>query len=136
MTKHVLIDTDVMVDFLRGHPKAVTLVQAQSTRIILSSIVAAELYAGVRGDTELSTLDGLMSLFRVVPISLEIARAAGLHKRDHAKTHGIGLADAIIAATAQAENADLKTLNIKHYPMLKGLKPAYTKTSEGQPSIS
>jgi predicted nucleic acid-binding protein len=135
MTKHVLVDTDVMVDFLRGHPKAVALVQAQSARIILSSIVAAELYAGVRNDEELSTLDSLIYLFRVVPVSLELARTAGLHKRDYAKSHGIGLADAVIAATAQAENADLKTLNTKHYPMLKGLKPAYTKTSEGQPSV-
>jgi len=135
MTKHVLVDTDVMVDFLRGHPKAVALVQAQSSRIIFSSIVAAELYAGARNNEELSTLDRLIYLFRVVPVSPELARAAGLHKRDYAKSHGIGLADAIIAATAQAENADLKTLNTKHYPMLKGLKPAYTKTSGGQPSL-
>jgi predicted nucleic acid-binding protein len=127
--KPVLVDTDVMVDFLRGHPKAVALVQAQSGRIILSSIVAAELYAGVRGDEELNTLDSLIYLLRVVPVSPELARAAGLYKRDYARSHGIGLADAIIAATAQAENAGLKTLNIRHYPMLKGLKPAYTKTS-------
>ena len=129
MRRHVLVDTDVMVDFLRGHPKAVALVQAQSAQIILSSIVAAELYAGVRGDEELSTLDSLIQLFRIVPVSPELARAAGLYKRDYAKSHGIGLADAIVAATAQAENADLKTLNTKHYPMIKGLKPAYTKSS-------
>jgi len=35
------------------------------------------------------------------------------------------LADAIIAATATLENASLKTLNTKHYPMFKGLAPAY-----------
>ena len=130
MTKPVLVDTDVMVDFLRGHSKAVALVHAQSARIILSSIVAAELYAGVRGGEELRTLDSLISLFRVVPVSPELARAAGLYKRDHAKSHGVGLADAIMAATAQAENADLKTLNTKHYPMIKGLEPAYTKKGE------
>jgi len=33
----------------------------------------------------------------------------------------------ILAATAQAETAELKTLNIKHYPMLKGIKPPYRK---------
>jgi hypothetical protein len=135
MTKPVLVDTDVMVDFLRGFPKAVALVHAQSARIILSSIVAAELYAGVRGDGELITLDSLIQLFRVVPVSPELARAAGLYKRDYAKSHGVGLGDAIIAATAQAENADLNTLNTKHYPMIKRLKPAYTKTSGGQPSV-
>ena len=135
MTKPLLVDTDVMVDFLRGNPKAVALLQTYSVRVILSSIVAAELYAGVRGDEELSKLDSLISIFRVVPVSFELARAGGLYKKNYAKTHGVGLADAIIAATAEAENADLKTLNTKHYPMIRGLKPAYTKTSEGQPSV-
>jgi hypothetical protein len=128
MAKPFLIDTDVMIDFLRGHPKAVALVKKHSSRIILSSIVTAELYAGVRGDEELDTLDNLVSLFRVIPVSPSLARAGGLNKRDYSKTHGVGLADAIVAATCEAENAELKTLNVKHYPMLKGLKPAYTKT--------
>ncbi len=128
MAKPVLVDTDVMVDFLRGHPEAVSLVQSQSVRIILSSIVVAELYAGVRGNDELNTLDDLVSLFRVVPVSPTLARVGGLFKRDYAKSHGIGLADGIIAATAQAENAELKTLNTKHYPMITGLTPPYMKT--------
>ena len=127
MPKTLLVDTDVMIDFLRGHPKAVALVKKHSSRIILSSIVAAELYAGVRGDEELDTLDNLVSLFRVIPVSPSLARAGGLNKRDYSKAHGIGLADAIVAATCEAENAELMTLNIKHYPMIKGLKPAYTK---------
>jgi predicted nucleic acid-binding protein len=118
----------VMIDFLRGHTKAVALVKRYSPRIILSSIVTAELYAGVRGKEELDTLDNLISLFRVVPISPSLAKAGGLHKRDYSKAHGVGLADAIVAATSEAEYAELKTLNIKHYPMIKGLKPAYTKT--------
>ena len=122
-----LLDTDVFVDFLRGQRKAVAFVTARSTRIILSSIVVAELYAGVRGDREQAALEDLVSLFRVVPVSGEIAKTGGLYKRDYGKSHGIGLADAILAATAEAENAELKTLNTKHYPMLKGLRPAYTK---------
>ena len=43
------------------------------------------------------------------------------------KSHGLGLADAIIAATSQIENADLATLNTKHYPMIARLKSAYSK---------
>ena len=124
----VLIDTDVLVDFLRGHPKAIALVKRFSPRIIVSSIVAAELYAGVKGDEELSTLDRFISLFRLVPVSSEVARAGGLYKRNYAKSHGVGLADAIIAATVDVEEAELKTLNVRHYPMIKGLKPAYKKT--------
>jgi predicted nucleic acid-binding protein len=128
MAKPVLIDTDVMVDFLRGHPKAVALVQTLADRIMLSSIVVAELYAGVRGSDELVTLDNFVALFRVIPVSSAIARMGGLYMKDYAKSHGVGLADAIIAATADVENAELKTLNTKHYPMIKGLNPPYTKT--------
>jgi predicted nucleic acid-binding protein len=124
----ILVDTDVMVDFLRGQPNAISLVHDNSTRIILSSIVAAELYAGVKGEQELVELDRLLSIFPIVPVTPEYARAGGLHRRDYAKSHGVGLADAIIAATAEAERADLKTLNVKHYPMIKGLEPAYRKS--------
>jgi predicted nucleic acid-binding protein len=127
MADLILLDTDVLVDFFRGHSKAVAFVNRYCPRIILSSIVVAELYAGVKGDAEQATLENFISLFRVVPVNSEIARAGGLYKRDYGKSHGVGLADAILAATAEAEDAELKTLNAKHYPMLKGLKPAYKK---------
>ena len=123
----ILLDTDVLVDFFRGYNEAITFVNVHSARIILSSIVIAELYAGVKGDGEQAALENFISLFRVVPVSAEIAKAGGLYKRDYGKSHGVGLADAILAATAEAENAELKTLNTKHYPMLKGLRPAYKK---------
>ncbi|MFQ5739263.1 MAG: type II toxin-antitoxin system VapC family toxin [Acidobacteriota bacterium] len=123
----ILLDTDVLVDFLRGHSKAVAFVNTHSAWIILSSIVVAELYAGVKGHAEQAVLESFVSLFRVVPVSAEIAKTGGLYKRDYGKSHGLGLADAILAATAEVEKAELKTLNSKHYPMLKGLRPAYTK---------
>ena len=43
----------------------------------------------------------------------EIWKAGGFYKRDYGKSHGEGLADAILAATAEAENADLRTF-IQH----------------------
>ena len=127
MARSILLDTDILVDFLRGYSKAVAFINAQSARVILSAIVVAELYAGVKGEAEQIVLDNFVSIFRVVPVSAEIAKFGGLYKRDFGKSHGVGLADAILAATAEAENAELKTLNRKHYPMLKGLMPAYTK---------
>jgi hypothetical protein len=81
----------------------------------------------VKGAIELSVLDNFVSLFRVIPIDSEIARTGGLYKRDFSRSHGVGLADAILAATADKENAELKTLNVKHYPMIRGLKPAFKK---------
>ena len=127
MADSLLLDTDVLIDFFRGNSNVVAFVNKNSSRIILSSIVVAELYAGVKGDAELTVLENFVSLFRTIPVTSEIARMGGLYKRDYGKSHGVGLADAIIAATCEAENADLKTLNVKHYPMIKGLRPTYKK---------
>ncbi len=127
MANAILVDTDVLIDFLRGYDKAITFINEFFPNIILSPIVIAELYAGVKGTKELSVLDNFVSLFRIVPIDSEIAKAGGLYKHDFGKSHGVGLADAILAATADKENAKLMTLNVKHYPMIKGLKPAYKK---------
>ena len=127
MIKPYLLDTDVLVDFLRGYDQAVNFVNEHSHRIILPSIVIAELYAGVKGDKEYYTLENFVSLFSIIPVTPNVAKTGGLYKRDFGKSHGIGLADAIIAATCDAENAELKTLNTKHYPMIVGLEPAYVK---------
>ncbi|RJR25291.1 MAG: type II toxin-antitoxin system VapC family toxin [Desulfobacteraceae bacterium] len=127
MGRPFLLDTDILVDFLRGHTQGVIFVNKNAPKIILSSIVLAELYAGVKGETEERILDNFVSLFQVVPVTPAIAKKGGFYKSYYGKSHGVGLADAIIAATAEAENAELKTLNVKHYPMLKRLKPAYTK---------
>lgn len=127
MSDSILVDTDVLVDFLRGYNKAVAFVNEFSSRIILSPIVVAELFAGVKGQQELTVLENFVSLFRIVPITVDIAKVGGLYKRDFGNTHGVGLADAILAATADIEKAELKTLNVKHYPMIRDIVPAYKK---------
>ena len=127
MSNTMLADTDVLIDFLRGYDKAISFIEKFSSQIILSPIVVAEIYAGVKGTNELAVLDNFISQFRVIPITSKIAKAGGLYKRGFNKSHGVGLADAILAATAENEKAELKTLNVKHYPMISGLRPAYKK---------
>jgi len=127
MAQLFLTDTDVLIDFLRGYQQAVDFINTNSSQIILSTIVIAELYAGVRGKQELTILNNFVSLFEVIPVNSEIAKIGGLYKRDFGKSHGVGLADAVIAATCNSKNAQLKTLNVKHYPMIKNLEPAYIK---------
>ena len=127
MAQLFLPDTDVLIDFLRGRQQAVNFINTNASQIILSTIVIAELYAGVRGKQELTILNNFISIFDVIPMNSEIAKIGGLYRRDFGKSHGVGLADAIIAATCHSENAQLKTLNVKHYPMIKNLEPAYIK---------
>ena len=127
MSGSILVDTDILIDFLRGHKKAIRFIDEFSSQIILSPIVVAELYAGVKETDELSVLEDFLSHFEVVPLTAEIAKLGALYKRDFGKSHGVGLADAILAATAKVEKAELKTLNVKHYPMFSGLKRTYKK---------
>jgi len=127
MAKLILLDTDVLIDFFRGYGSAVTFVNANSSRIILSAIVVAELYAGIRGEDEETAIEKFISLFRVIPVNSEIAKIGGMFRRVYGRSHGLGLADAIIAATCEVEKAELKTLNIKHYPMINGLTSPYEK---------
>ena len=70
----ILLDTDVLIDFFRGYSEAVVFVNTYNDRIILSSIVVAELFAGVKGDTEQAALQDFISLFRVVPVNTEIGK--------------------------------------------------------------
>lgn len=123
----IVCDTDVMIDFLRGHATAESLVRRQVDRIALSAITVAELYAGARSQKEQVVLDDLTSLFRIIPVDEHLARQAGRYRHEYGPSHGVGLADAVIAATAQAIAASLKTLNVKHYPMMKGLRAAYAR---------
>ena len=76
---------------------------------------------------EQRVLERLLALFRVVPVSSGIARLGGLYQRDYGRSHGVGLADAIVAATATVEDAELMTLDVKHYPMFTDIEPAYRK---------
>ena len=125
-----LVDSDILIDYLRGRPAAVRFVTDHADRVIVSAVSVAELYAAVRGqarDAQRVALADFLELFPIVPVTADIAKAGGLYRRDYARSHGIGLADAVIAATAVSSEAVLMTLNVRHYPMFEGLEAAYRK---------
>ena len=125
--KPIVLDTCVLVDFLRGHKQAVSFVLTNQDAIILSSIVIAELHAGARDENEVAELRRLPILFPTASVSVEIASLSGMYMRRYYKSHGLGLADAVLAATATSSEAILKTLNVRNFPMFDDLKPAYVR---------
>src|SRR5262245_13209031 len=96
----LLIDTDVLIDYLRGRTEAVEYIDTLGGPLFLSVITVAELYAGVRDGAERAKLDTFVSAFGIIPVDPDIATTGGLYRRDYGKSHGTGLADALIAATA------------------------------------
>ena len=126
-----MVDTDVIVDHLRGLPAAVDYITINVGDVMLSAVTVAELYAGVRDGQERDDLDEFIRMFPVHSVTRELAAAGGLHKRDYFASHGTGLSDGIIAATAEVHGLELKTLNVRHYPMFVGLEPPYRKFGPG-----
>lgn len=115
----MLIDTDVLIDFLRGRPEARDFIASLPRDVMVSAITVAELHVGVREGRERQALDDLLSTFRILPLDPLTARDGGLLRRDYGKSHGVGLNDALIAAAALSQRTPLATLNRKHYPMLE-----------------
>jgi predicted nucleic acid-binding protein len=123
----LLIDTDVLIDYLRAQPASVSYLENQTQPLVISAVTVAELYAGVRDGAERLVLENFIGSFQVRAVDEEIAARAGILRRDFGKSHGTGLADAIIAATAEDLQANLVTLNKKHFPMLEDVIVPYTK---------
>lgn len=123
-----LLDTSVAVDHLRGEPRAVDLLTEtleSGEALVASELVRFELFAGVRNE-ELGGLEAFCSALSWVPVSEEVARAAGELARTHRRSHsGIDDVDYLIAATALLLEAELLTTNVRHFPMIEGLQPPY-----------
>lgn len=123
----LLVDSDVFIDYLRGYKKAISFIEGHLLAIKISVITIAELHAGSKNKQEDRILDDFLSLFEVILLNAEIAKLGGQIKNTYGKSHGTGLADALIAATASQEKASLVTLNKKHYPMFEEVLVPYLK---------
>ena len=115
--KTVLVDTDVLIDFLRGRERAreflVSL--AGDADIICSAITVAEIHAGMKEQERLKT-DELLDSLTIIDVTREIAEKAGAYRRT-IRSHALELDDCLIAATSYLKRAPLATGNAKPYPM-------------------
>ena len=127
MSEALLLDTVVLIDFLRARTEAVAYLMTRTERLLISVITVAELYAGVREGREVAELEVLISVLEDIPVDRETAKMAGEFRRVYRKSHNSGLSDMLIAATAVKAGATLVTLNRKHFPMVPDLSVPYIK---------
>jgi len=121
----MMFDTTILIDYLRGRQEAIGLFEAQGTKPKVSVVSTLELYAGVRTRREEQKTEQLLSQTALLQITQDIAKRAGVFIRIYEASHGVEIADALIAATAEHHGLRLATLNVKHFPMFRKLKPAY-----------
>jgi predicted nucleic acid-binding protein len=115
----VLLDSDVIIEWLRGHQPFVEQIPKlleEHSELFWTPVSVAEIFAGVRRGEE-SEVASLFLLLEPVTLSVEVGRKAGGYLKSYAKSHNVELGDALIAASAWLEGLKLWTLNKKHYPM-------------------
>ena len=118
----MLIDSDVLVWLTRGHVGAARRLHAlEAWRI--SAVTYIELAQGCRDKADLARLKkGLAARqTEIVPITPAVSQRAAELIDALALSHGLRLADALIAATAIEHQAMLLTANVKHFSAVEGL---------------
>ena len=122
-----LFDSSVLIAHLRGERRATELLAgAVADRQAVCSVLSrVEIEGGMRSH-ERRDVRRLFSALRLEPVTDAIAMRAAEHLRAYRPAHhGIDIVDYVIAATAEAAGAELLTLNVKHFPMFRGLLPAF-----------
>lgn len=119
----VLVDTDVLVDLIRGNDKAVQLLNHyyKQYELCVSSITRHELLIGGRSRQETRDLLELLALLKTLPLSDEVAQTAENLIVDYSLSHNLQLVDALIAGTALKNQALLLSGYGKNFHYIKDL---------------
>lgn len=117
---HLLVDSDVLIEVLRGRDKAILAkwadIAEEGPALLYSPITVAELWHGLRNG-EVEDVTELLQRMICVPIDAETGRLAGRFLGRYHSSHGVQIGDALIAASTAVNQAKLWTRNRKHYPM-------------------
>ena len=119
----MIIDTDVLIWYLRGNEKAYQVVE-ESHNFYISVVTYMELVQGMRSKKELNKLRKALHIWnvKILYVSEEISAKAMFYVEQHFLSHSMQLADAFIGATAIACGIPILTGNDKHYKVMKDLQ--------------
>ena len=113
-----LVDTDVLIWYLRGNVKAKEILKKIDFSI--SVVTYIELLQGMRDKRELNLFKKFIKNWEIniVHINQEISLKSAFYIEEYALSHSMALADSLIAATASNYGLTLLTANDKHYKFL------------------
>jgi len=115
----VLLDSDVIIEVLRGRREishGLRAIEHRGVPTYCCPISLAEIWAGIRPGEEAAAEAFFHNRGEVV-LDAAVGRRAGTYLSRYARSHGIQIADALVAAAASVAGLRLWTLNRRHYPM-------------------
>ena len=119
----MILDTDVLIWYLRGNINAEKLINS-SIPFKISVVNYMELIQGMNDKNEFMILQKYFKKWAVeiIQIHESISTRAMFFMEDFYLSHSMELADALIAATVLDRHETLLTANIKHYSFVPNLK--------------
>lgn len=123
MSGTIITDTDILIDVARGVREAVDFLdQIKSQQIVaISPVTEIELITGCRNKNELKNLDLFLGDFERIKLNEDISDKAVNLIRAFRLSHGLLIADALIAATAITHKMEFATKNYKHFRFIPEL---------------
>jgi predicted nucleic acid-binding protein len=123
-----VVDTSVLVDHLRGDERAIARLQdlvESGAELWSVTVVRTEVLAGAY-ESERAAIAELFRQLRWLDVTDDLADAAGRIASEYLRSHrSIDTVDYLIAAGARQLEAEVLTMNVRHFPMFSGLRPAY-----------
>lgn len=119
----LIVDTDVLIWYLRGNEKAFKTIENLES-FSISVVTYMELVQGMRNKKELSNLRQALHAWnaKILYITEEISAKAMFAVEQHFLSHSMQLADALVGSTAVAHGIPLLTGNDKHYKIMKDVQ--------------
>lgn len=121
----IIADSDVLIDFLRGHGEGARRVALELTTRSFgtTAITAFEIRSGAQSARQRKAVDTLLDAMTILPFGPEEARiAADVRQPLEREGQPIGMADYMIASVCIANDSILLTRNKKHFERVKDLK--------------
>ena len=119
----MIIDTDILIWYLRGNDKAKKVVEA-NIPFTISAVTYMELIQGMKNKEEFRIFQKQIQKWNIdiVQIDKEISSRAIFYIQEYSLSHSMMLADALIAATVVQTSEILLTANDKHYKYIPNIE--------------
>lgn len=119
----MLVDSDVIIWFLRGQPHAKNVLDGHPG-FSISAVTAMEILQGIKNHEEMRFWKQFLKNreVRVLTLDEQITSKAIFWMEEFIPKHPLRLADALIAATADSYGIEILTSNVSDYKFLPGIK--------------